>query len=265
MRKRFLSSALILSTLLAACQPQSRNTTDYKKNPSTGIIDGKLVNEDDPFLKRVVLLHAELGTEFFRTCTATPISRTVLLTAAHCLEGATAVNVFFGTTASAAVDYDYFFSSDSRAEKIIYHEKYNSAVCRNPYDIGLVKLKNPIPADYKVSALFESGDMISDGRINFVGYGITAFDRKDDGILRKVTKSSAGMWISGPLISFKSAICPGDSGGPAFANIEGNYKIFGITIAVSGVKGTDLCRQDNYSLYVPYHRTWIDTAMKKLD
>lgn len=262
----FISSSLIVITLLTACTPQGWDKNSIRETqPPAGIVDGTLVTENDPLLKRVVLIHVALGPDFFRTCTATPISRTVLLTAAHCLTDATEVKAFFGSSASAPADFDYFFQSDNTADKIISHEKYKPTEPRSSYDIGLIKLKNPIPPDYKVSELYEFNDTISDGRVTFIGYGKTGFNQEDEGTLRKVTKSRAGLWVSNAIVSFKSSICPGDSGGPSFVNVEGSHKIFSITIAVNGIKGTDLCRNNNFALYVPYHRAWIEKAMRKLN
>ena len=167
-----------------------------------------------------VLYHGGQG------CTGTLVNSTFVVTAAHCVEGESAsiMSVFFGNNVSAS-------GTEIDVVRAVPHPAYNGSTLSA--DIAVLELARPAPANitpipYSTAPL--SGRHVGQSA-TFVGFGLA--DVNND--------SSAGLKRSVQIpITFVypeefhyaapgKQTCFGDSGGPAFLNIDGVERLVGVT------------------------------------
>lgn len=253
---------LVLSALVISCGPKPESsliTSSAEKN--NGIVGGATLNPKNLFSKRVAALIAVTESGQNTLCTGTPISPTILLTAAHCLENAVRMYAYFGNNIS---DIRNKCKSNDNCPgliqiiggKIHFSYVHDSSIVK-PGDIAIVKLKEQIPQDYIVSELMGNGNVDTNDLV-FLGYGTTLYSRSDSGTLRGVTESLTSLRrTTEENATISSVTCSGDSGGPGFVKSDGKYKILTVNSTVEGLPGTDLCTQLNHGKYIPYYRDWI--------
>jgi secreted trypsin-like serine protease len=210
------------------CQPP-----DAQDEVTSEIIGG-VTDPGDPSV--VALFAHKPGATTGALCTATVISPTVLLTAAHCVDPAVvgAGNVFdvytgttFGTTKLpqhvAATHYD---------------PRFNVNNVTAGHDVGVVILASPTslrPLPINTSSIV--GD--AGKAVRLVGYGMNSHvdvasppptNVSGLGIKRTATSVIDNV---GPLLvhigNSNQQTCHGDSGGPALMKFAGVEKIIGIT------------------------------------
>ena len=85
----------------------------------------------------VVSLQTTNGEKFFHSCTGSILSKTAILTAAHCDHGAT-FHIVFGTNDKRLT------KGNIKAKKIILHPDYVSATSVSNFDAMIVILEEPI-------------------------------------------------------------------------------------------------------------------------
>ena len=160
------------------------------------------------------------------SCTGSYISRTAILTAAHCFLGRpTQVTVASSGGIREGAQY-------------IIHPAFNGAP-GSPFDMAIVKVNEPIPGG-PLPLLLSTDPNIGDEVVAY-GYGLDQNGRQfierieaNEAPLKATYSTYAG-YRSGVvtiLSSGSGSPCPGDSGGPVVArNVNGDYGIIGITIA----------------------------------
>jgi secreted trypsin-like serine protease len=160
-------------------------------------------------------------------CTATVISRTALLTAAHCVDPRTVgtgniFEVFTGTSLNAA-------TSRLSVASTVFDPAFDPNDLQAGHDIAIVKLARPTalpPVPFNRRPLPESA---LSSPVRLIGYG-TAHVGGSVGSKRTVTTSIDG--IDELLVhvgSSNKSSCHGDSGGPALQVIDGKEMIVGVT------------------------------------
>jgi hypothetical protein len=192
------------------------------------------------------------------TCTGTLISSTVFLTAAHCDQGLTNVNVTFASDYKAGMSKAYAGSWHA-------DPRYRQAQS-DPYDIAVVVFAKPVkgiaPALLPKAA---SLDALKQGdAITAVGYGAQSvtmgaggatFHYQDTrfvatGSVNTVTPS----WVRASMNPAKGdgGTCYGDSGGPNFVGATN-------VIAATTITGDTVCRATNvdYRLDTPSARSFL--------
>jgi len=193
-------------------------------------------------------------------CTGTVVAPRLVLTAAHCLKGwrqSDAFDVFYGpsleshpstTTVGFGVHPQYCEECGKNGEEDIH-------------DYGYLELG----ADFMVPGGFIAPIVTQDewdaamrpGReVTLVGYGTDEIDGKGgEGVKRIVTSTIRRLSDEG--LEFYAGgdqqdTCDGDSGGPAFVRVDGQWRLAGITS-----RGTTPCGQGGY-YGVPYAAlSWI--------
>ena len=97
--------------------------------------------------------------------------------------------------------------------------------------------------------------------IHLAGYGVTLTrDNPDTGILRQVTTSIKSASSTAQRITvgaFMAGACAGDSGGPAYIEDGGEYKVIGATSTGAEIAGYCLGILNNYT-DIRYYTDWID-------
>ncbi|WP_413585245.1 S1 family peptidase [Bdellovibrio sp. HCB274] len=158
-------------------------------------------------------------------------------------------------------------------------------------DIGIIKLDAPAPENFLITPLLQDATFIRAGdTITLAGFGYSmektkVTDRNDpdlpaaiaegrgfcnnyktkcilqlvagDGVLRKVQVTVASMRTKDMILneSNQQATCSGDSGGPAFVDINGQTVLAGLTSRT--LSDEDCGSAQGVKTLVPYYYQWI--------
>ncbi len=248
-------SAAIIS--LAACGvPKSEI---HAKSLYSGITGGDLATGTEDFAKSTVML---IDVKQGALCTASIIASNLAITAAHCV-------------ASPAQDLVLVFGTDIQATDIIkrrvvayettplWASRQNEQL--NTGDMALVSFSGGIPQGYQVARMLGDISKLSDGQeVLLAGYGEADSDSATGaGKLRSVSVKIAQVALSPSEILFMQTdgkgACHGDSGGPAYATVDGAAVLIGVTS-----RGVDKCRSETIYTNIPYYADWIVRTAKSL-
>jgi trypsin len=171
----------------------------------------------------VVLILKNLPDGRTGACSGTMLSPNKALTAAHCLDGASSIDVLFGTTTGR------FAYVTSTAWNI--HPEYsgfgNGAV-RN--DVGIVH--TPVNLPVPNLPILSSQAPKNGDKVSIFGYGKTETSADIDGKLRVGNMTIAGIdseRLYAYYVAGASDICSGDSGGPMILQVGSQQTIVGTT------------------------------------
>ncbi len=166
-------------------------------------------------------------------CTATLVHPEVLLTAAHCADGAGDWDLW--NTSSFAWDYDPDTTYEIAEAHI--HPRYEVGDKAYFHDIAVLILEEPITDIQPIPVNTELFD--ADWRerwLDYIGYGNnTTYHGEGSG-----TKRETEIQISDYYLEFfyhytdGTNTCAGDSGGPAVVELDGNLYVAGVTSSVWG-------------------------------
>lgn len=155
-----------------------------------------------------------------KICTGTAIARDLILTAAHCV--------------TPKADYAIYLKESSpnliEVAQVLIHPQYDPRQfeTRKPSpDIAILKLKAPLPSQYRIARLSNDAALPKRGEIfTLGGFGFARDgDERSIGTFRTVQLPSVGT-TGGIMIrvsagnSSLAGACMGDSGGPAFHDGE---------------------------------------------
>ncbi|MGQ0445977.1 MAG: trypsin-like serine protease [Beijerinckiaceae bacterium] len=213
--------------------------------------------EAPEFAPYVVVVLDQTGAKA-SVCSASVVTRNVVLTAAHCVSGLAATRVYYRESsgdgiflgvAKIAINPNYRPDATPRGEHSI--------------DLALLLLTEPLPSKFKPVELGGIGPVAVGQHVRIAGFGlsdedkarIASFGPSDEDISGTSGVLRAGVLISsGPKSTFAFLIdpagaglgaCVGDSGAPVFAgqgprlvavaiqaNAEGGHKCGETTVAV---------------------------------
>ena len=190
-----------------------------------------------------ILLEITRHNEVY-TCSAVAITRNVLLTAAHCVQGL--------TSARAMLEASY----DPHSEQAIafkdyhIHPGYNAKKSNFNDDIAIVILEHNLPEHKNLAVIDWHLDTKSILAIERIGFG-----GRDDCNTRTWTNPSELTFYSSKAITLKdeNAVI-GDSGGPVFAKTLKGLRLIGIHSTLEGKNKT-------YSCYVASYKKWIESHL----
>ena len=150
-------------------------------------------------------------------CTATLVGKHTVLTAAHC--------VYPGLTHQFKLSSGTYSST-----KVVRHPQYSKNSSQGAiYDIALIQL----PSDPPITPSMVSQKPPFVGqKITIIGYGVTSSYSKNSGVKRIAQNTVAT--VTSTRFTFngsggdKGNTCSGDSGGPAFATVDGREWHLGV-------------------------------------
>lgn len=243
--------ALIASTglWLAACQPQGQLT----EGTTGAAIVGGMEDTGDP---GVVAIYAKQpGADKGALCTAEIIAPTVVLTAAHCVsEDEVGVGAVWEVLTSTSLQGS---KTRLRVKEVHHDPAFDAKAPQNGHDVGIAILEEPTaitPLPFLHNAL---PDTVTGQEVRLVGYGLSnAFAQTGAGIKRQVTTKIDG--VDGLTIhvgDFFHDSCNGDSGGPAFVQVNGVETIAGVTSYgdIFCLLGGYYTRLDLYTSFIDQH------------
>ncbi len=187
-------------------------------------IVGGTTDNGDPSVGLIII--GDLGGGSVYLCTGEVISPHVILTAGHCTTGSGPFNFYLGNDVNQVRPTDLYSGTAHT------HPQYRMSVVDN-YDIGVIVLDKPVPVTPLPFNTTVDPATLAGQSLRLVGYGSTGSLSPSDTSagIKRVTTTTLSRTLS-RLLEFDDTVhntCEGDSGGPAFATIDGVETIVGVT------------------------------------
>lgn len=253
-------SVLLIAGLAAACSPAAKEKErSASKRQDTAIVHGKAVSSKESLAQSVVALVAEVdGGQAL--CTGSLVSDDIVLTAAHCVDhDPTKLTVVFSHDTHTAKD------SDVRAvDHFTQNHRWQNPTKTGRGDLALLHFTGGLPDGYQPVELEPSSFNIGDGASTLMlGFGVTdGLSHAGSGVLRETETAVIGRESKTEVITDgqKSSVCFGDSGGPAFVNLENQWVQWGVASSVANQS----CNEASVHTDLHSYLKWIESASKKL-
>ncbi|MFP5520515.1 MAG: S1 family peptidase [Bdellovibrionia bacterium] len=258
-------------SLESLCQPDESNASEFlKSRVRNSIVGGKTLSAQNIVAEKVALLLVK-DRNLTNYCTATVISDDLLLTAAHCLQGATAdMRVIFSN--------NYLCATEDKLAKSVYgvkqykiHENFEKDGLKDlENDIALVQIQGIKPSLGKAIDIKTVVPIRNQDQLLMVGYGVMSHQGDGVGRLRILGKS--GNSQVNPTEKFRGhyieqttkGICGGDSGGPLLRVTDQGLEMIGIASAIIRDPEEARCKGTSYFVDINLHIEWIATTKTKL-
>jgi secreted trypsin-like serine protease len=270
MNKYTYSSIMALLLLaLSACAPAGSDQLTDSQNDSA-IIGGTTVIPGSQLSKQVFMIYS-VSRQGGGICTATMITPTVGLTAAHCVDNMVRGYAIFAIDAIGVLDKAKSREDLLKNQNVIeitaarVHPWWNGSINnKNNGDIAVFRLAKAKPADFQVTRI-HSGTLRKGTRLIASGYGIISGSLGfGSGLLRETRVSVLDPNVSESEFGVDQrraqGVCSGDSGGPAFV-VSPFGRLEQVGIVSYGDEG---CEQDGVYTYANFHMDFINKAIVSL-
>jgi secreted trypsin-like serine protease len=210
-------SHAILALTLCACGSPSGDAGEPLGRVAQAVTNG---NDDDGDSEVVVLVQGE-GDDEVATCSGTLIAPLLVVTAAHCFEPSAPTGVHFGSTPGDG-------GPTVAVAEVAAHPSFDAVTYAN--DIGVVVLAAAAPVAPTAWRSTPLEASLVGATVRIVGFGVDS--SSGDGSRQKRTGTTTVNAEAAESFDFgadPSMTCFGDSGGPAFATIDGQEVLVGVT------------------------------------
>lgn len=230
---------MILGGLLG-CSESAHSREHLVDNERHGILGGHVIDGKDRISSSLAFL---VNSESNEICTGTLVTRTILLTAAHCIPPQSEnLQVYFSHQPLAEeVDVE-----GQQVQSAYLHPDFDRKNSMTSIDLALVVLKEPAPRSFKPAVLLRSEEIRAGQKVVLAGYGnSSAVNSEGFGVLRKVESRLSFVGPQFFEVNQKGGrgICDGDSGGPVFIATGNGLRLLGVTKLVydKNQTGQDNC------------------------
>ncbi len=204
-----------------------------------------------------------------RECSGALIDPYYLVTAHHCVEDSNrSVQVVLGRGLAWQREYSV------PHYRILHHPKlhYVEGLDLFEYDLALIELPEPAPAQARPFALARAQDGAAGSEVWLAGYGgdrslgLSAQPELRYGISRLVPVAGiAGALAWRSAEGAENAGCFGDSGGPVLVRqSDGRFALLAIHFGSGGTDYTRACGNDGVAGNLVAERAWLNEALDKL-
>lgn len=258
-QSKLLMAGILSSLVLAACAPKGETSQELQAKGDS-IIGGTEVAENDKILQSVVAIYDKTAKQL---CTGSLLENNVVVTAAHCI-GNGEMYVFFGTALGP--------QAPRRLIDVVtispYWETRHSETF-NTGDIALVHFQGTVPEGFKPIKLLKDKRTLRKGlTVVLAGYGISnGVSGEGSGTLRKTSVKIADPKFSATEVTLDqthgTGACHGDSGGPAYVEVKGEYVLWGVTSRGVNDEKNDCSQLAAYTSTL-YYNAWIERMQQKI-
>lgn len=269
--KNYATSSILalLLALATACAPDSKSSSVLDSEASN-IVGGTTVMPGSPISKQVFMIYMRTA-HGGGICTATMLTDTVGLTAAHCLDEVVSGYAIFDISGIAKLEKSKSREDLLKDPRIVpisgvrVHHSWTGSISRgNNGDVAVFKLARAKPRDIEITQIHT--DSLNVGQqLVATGYGVNSGSLGfGSGVLRETRVKVLNINVTDTefAVDQRSAhgVCSGDSGGPSFAvSPFGRLKQVGIVSY-----GEEGCENSGVYTYVAPYAQWIVSAMRSL-
>lgn len=258
-QSKLLMAGILSSLLVAACAPKGEKSQELQVKGDS-IIGGTEVAENDKILQSIVAIYDKTSKQL---CTGSLLENNVVLTAAHCI-GNGEMYVFFGTELGPKAPRRLIdMVAISPYWETRYSEKFNTG------DIALVHFQGTVPAGFKPAKLLKDKKVLKkDLDVVLAGFGISnGVTGVGSGLLRRTSVKIADPKYSVTEVTVDqtqgTGACHGDSGGPAYVEVDGEYVLWGVTSRGVNDEKNDCSQQAAYTSTL-FYSAWIERIQQKI-
>ncbi|MCC5977077.1 MAG: trypsin-like serine protease [Salinarimonas sp.] len=222
--------------------------------PARAVIGGAA--DTSPLSRASVMVLGSGGS----VCSAVMLDDDVVLTAAHCVTGASEHRVHFRDEDDTPILLEI-------ADKAV-HPQFDADAIRSrrrSVDLALVRVAQPLPMSFSPATLSRAVPR-EDARVRLAGFGLReendssgatsgSFQSVELAVIEPYGPSSILIWLAGPDATPRGG-CHGDSGGP----ISRSGEVFAITTWTTG-EGNASCGAMSQGVLLGPQQSWIDAVL----